>query len=476
MLLRAALVLALGVAGLAGAQEEGMPVLSSGIGPLSEAVERDPENLGLRLRLAMALLQPDMESAHPDVARRRLDQARSHLDFVLEQDPDARIPLRVRALECYGRGEYARAVALGRRHLDLVPVDPEISTRVVRALVELGRPEEAAEAFVDWVRSEGMRSFGEVLGMLRGLVGRATCREALGRKIDAAVAEEPGHVLLVLLKAAFLARQGHTMEAWSTFHRAERKGLCSLRTGARHPFAAQLLEGSIEPDAGPASYPGSDPEQLLGLVRKAPEHAGLALRLARTLDLDDKDDEALEWYARAFSLNPALWTAEYRRAELLMGLERFGKAARGYRRVLELVPEFPGARVRLARALVEQGELEAALEVLIPLAKSFEPGERMRAIYERMAAQEQDDGTGLDSALRTIEGAVAAEPSNPALRAHLVMALLVGGLKARARREALAMERAGIVGPDGAPHALLLEAFDRRASPDGGPEGSGDRG
>src|SRR6185503_18945083 len=82
--------------------------------------------------------------------------------------------------------------------------------------------------------------------------------------------------------------------------------------------------------------------------------------LANTLHAWDQWNVAHEAYQRAQALAPRAFTWHYLDAVVLQRLARHDEAATRLERALQLSPDYLPARVKLAEALVESGDLDRA--------------------------------------------------------------------------------------------------------------------
>jgi len=454
---RAMVLLLAGLFQVVPAQDVPEPVWSTKIADLRKAVEADPDNIGLRLRLARMLLKPDLESAHPDKARARLEEARKNFAIVLEKKPDSREALRARVVDTYANGDYESTLDAGRKYLDVVKVDADVTLYIIRSLLYLKRDQDACEEFVKWVRAGSIRSFGEAQGMIVLLLADRKRAGMLQSAFEKALKEDPDNINLLLYGAVFMAQVGRNMQAWTWLHEAEKRGLCGLATGHRHAFVRDLLERTLEPDEGAWSYPSTQVEELARCCKEVPDHAGLAMRVARVLDTSGRSAEALAWYRKVSESNPGLWSAWYRMGQLHAREKRFAEAAVCFEKTLAVQPGYELARLQLAHALIKSGKVEEGVKTFVPFAKSFPPERHTRRILEALKEQE----TGLQTLQPALETALRNDPDSPWLHAHLALVLHHGGRKTEARKEALLAERHGLVGPGGRAHPVLYEVFDK---------------
>ncbi|MAG55737.1 MAG: hypothetical protein CMJ83_05555 [Planctomycetes bacterium] len=421
---------------------------------LRGAVEKNPDNAGLRLRLSQALLRHDEETAHPDRAKARLDEAREQFRRVLDLNPKSVIPLRVMTMDSYRSRKLDEAIVMGNRLLAVAPSDSEITRTVLKALLRLRKIEDAAALCVSWLKGGHTPSFGAVQGFLSTLLLNKPFRNALGPKLEAAVKAAPQDVTLRLFLAIFYIESGRTESAWRAVHEAEALGLCETRSGSRHAFCRILASRSPEFESVPGTFDGADPEALARHRANHTKHAGLAMRHARLLDLGGRGDDAIATYAEVRKLNPGYWPAFYRSGQLLLEAGRPEDAAPLLDRARTLFPSSLPIRLAAADAWTQSGDSARAISLISEVAPHHDPGERSRELLKLLGGR-----NGLDSLVKSLRAHIAKDPSNPYPKAWLALALHGGSKVTEARKVALSAERAGLTGADGYPSSVLYDVF-----------------
>lgn len=452
---RLALLVILTVVGILPAQQIVGTYRLNDLDGLRNAVRQDPQNAGLRLRLAQALLRRGRELNHPDDQEAILREAQVQFESVLATDPKAQIPLRLMALDSYVTKRLEDVVRYGGRLLEIVPTDIQVSRRVLKALVRLGRTQEAVDFFAAWLRRGTVPSLGVLQGLISTLSMREEFRTGFEAAMEAALKERPRDVQLLLYQTIYFAEIGRMEKAWEVMHQAEALGLCDERGGERHRLVRSLKSKSVEHGANPVSYTGTDLAELDQAVARAPQHAGVILRRARVLDLAGRHEEALAGYAAALKLNPDLWPASYRR-ELLLEMGRAAEAVPDLDKALSLYPDLILVRLRAAEAHARAGQVETAVTLLVEDARANEPVSLGQAAIAALAAQ---GPAALGRLVAALEEAAGADPKNPYLSAYLAAVCTVTKDVAAARRHALDCERRGLAGPEAWPHRLLYQAF-----------------
>jgi tetratricopeptide (TPR) repeat protein len=184
-------------------------------------------------------------------------------------------------------------------------------------------------------------------------------------------------------------------------------------------------------------------------------------------------EQAIEFYEEALKLKPEFPEAEFQKANALVALKRFDEAEKSYRRAMELKPAWslPPAALGLLLASGKGRETEA--ETLLRRALTLEQknitalialGELRRhagnareaaalyaqattfkdsdaALWLARAAVEREAKLPAD-ALKSLDRAVALEPSNVEARLARADALIESGDKARAVEDLRALEEA----------------------------------
>ena len=186
----------------------------------------------------------------------------------------------------------------------------------------------------------------------------------------------------------YLAETGRMESAWRSIHEAEALGLCDTRTGARHAYPRVLQSRSPEFADTPGGTVGTDVDQLKRFHEGHPEHAGVAMRYARMLDLAGRRDEALSIYAKVCKLNSRYWPAPYRIGRLLLESGQHGEAAPWFAKAIQIHPLHLPGRILRAEALVLSGKVETAVELLVETAGDHEPGAQTREIIGLMAKRD----------------------------------------------------------------------------------------
>lgn len=120
------------------------------------------------------------------------------------------------------------------------------------------------------------------------------------------------------------------------------------------------------------SYPAAARAAISRAEREAsarPKDAGASGALGRVLHAWEQWDAAHEAYARAAALAPRAFDWVYLDASVLARLARHADAADRLRQALDISPDYAPARLKLAEALLEIGDLDRSRALFEALAK-----------------------------------------------------------------------------------------------------------
>src|SRR2546427_8504658 len=120
------------------------------------------------------------------------------------------------------------------------------------------------------------------------------------------------------------------------------------------------------------SYPSPTREAISRAYRDAvarPTDAATVGTLARTLHAWEQWSAAHDAYARAQALAPQVFEWQYLDALALQRLARYGDAISHLDQALRVSPDYLPARVTLAEALLESGDLERSARLFEPLRR-----------------------------------------------------------------------------------------------------------
>ncbi len=160
-------------------------------------------------------------------------------------------------------------------------------------------------------------------------------------------------------------------------------------------FSLSQASSSTLPPLVLDSFPPSARQVIEPAARAAAAHpadAGAVGAFGRALHAWEQWSSAHEAYARAAALAPRAFEWRYLDAVVLQRLARHADAATRLREALSLSPDYLPARVKLAEALLESGNLEASKTLFLALVD--EPAARPAAevgLGRIAAAQRQHD-------------------------------------------------------------------------------------
>ncbi len=163
---------------------------------------------------------------------------------------------------------------------------------------------------------------------------------------------------------------------------AARPGAALLILALLASAAAAQTAASPLPHLALDTYPSPMREAVAAAYRHAtarPTDAEAAGSLARLLHAWEQWDAAHDTYARAAALAPRVFDWPYLDACVLMRLTRHGEAAARLKEALAISPDYLPARVKLAEALFETGNLDASKELFEGLVR--EPASEPHALF-----------------------------------------------------------------------------------------------
>ena len=243
----------------------------------------------------------------------------------------------------------------------------------------------------------------------------------------------PGSILLLAILAAVPPAQ-------STLPPVPRLALETFPAAARDAVSKQYKEAAARP-----------------------ADAGAMGALGRTLHAWEQWDSAHQAYERAAALAPSDFDWTYLDAIVLQRLARYDAAASALRRALAARADYLPARLRLAEALLEAGDLAQSEQLFVPLTAiaATEPAAEV-GLGRISAARGRSE-----EAIRHFERALAVFPELGAAHYALARAYRAAGRTADAERAAAAHARYGARWPrldDPVLAAVTLLREDARAS------------
>lgn len=491
---------------------------------ISKALEAEPKNIGVRLRLVRAILEavPDAEIRQ---ARKLLETAHEQMQRIKELEPGFMYPYRVIGEVHFKKREWKDYLRTIDEYTALGRPDHEMRKMYVKSLLRLAsaggadadtRKKEAAEYVGQWLDSGMAPPFGTTLGALRAWLLDAEFRAELLAMFERRYTKDPKNLNLVISYAACLRALGRNESAWKLVHEAEKVGLCDAATGSRHQVA-YLLELECPEDEGPEFYNGVDRAEMKKLAEAHPENMSLSLRYAlllksraflhsraaqlnrRKLDLvlekrpdfPQKDKalaqirkdeaeakkfyaEALPWAEKVYEVNRRIEAVPLLLGDIHYRLGNHDKAIGYFEEGVKLLPDFVDLREGLALVYKDQKNWQKAAEQLLVVCKripltatdwDFAAKDSLlpkpKKTHEKMIVDLLDDPAGKKAVIDVFTKACTDDPKNPSIPTYLAMIHYFAGNKADAYKWMRDAERLGSVGDGGSEHALATEIAGR---------------
>lgn len=386
---------------------------------LTEALGKDPQNIGLRMRIVRRVLKLVEESTDISEGKRLLKIVSDQVDGIYKLEPDFIYVYRVLALQHYRRREYSEFMDVMAKYSKVADLDFEMKSTYVKNLLRMatdpdkpepGRKKEAALYVGDWFDSGAAPLFSDTLGTTAAWLFDVEFRDELLTIFKDRYEKEPENLNLAISYAACLYAIGRNERAWNLVHDAETRGLCDDVTGGRHALV-NLLQWQAPELETPQTYNGSDIEELTSLSQKFPKNASFLMRMALInkrkavaakrvaavlLERAEKykdDSERQEFVRRcreqsaegrkrtkeyyrtalenakaALELNPKIESIPLLLADIYANLDEKQKAVEFLRRSVEAVPFLSRLRVKLAELHVDLGQWnEAAKQMAVVL-------------------------------------------------------------------------------------------------------------
>lgn len=491
---------------------------------LREALAKEPDNIGLRMRIVRRLLEDWRDSTDPRGQRRLLKVVENELAEIRKLGPDFPYVYRVMALQHFRRGEYEDFLKDIAAYEKVAPLDYELRTLVVKSYMRLAirkenpQPErkiEAARYVGKWFEGGEAPVFGVTLGAVATWLIDPSFRDELIRLFEDRYKTNPKNINLIISYAACLTNLGRNESAWDLIHAGEKVGLADFQTGGRHPVVNLLkMECPEQPTA--ETYDGFDVKELERLGKEYPENCSLAFRTAmnykikavaaeritvlieqrikqilekkpgtdvskneaRKKEWQDRVDEfyrkALPPAERAYRLNPTQEAITLLLGDIYSRLGKEKDAVRCFEETLQKVPFYSQLRERLAESYRKDGRLEDMARELIEVCKVVsvrpetwkkdEPGSLLPVPtlhLEKFIREQLDDAAARNVLLAAFEKAAKETPKNPNLKTFLAMMYFFAGNKEKANYWMREAERQGICGEAGAEHLLATEIYSR---------------
>jgi len=306
-------------------------------------------------------------------------------------------------------GLVEEALSRFEQALESAPGNPEAIEAVGRALLNLGRLEEAEASFLDALEIDP-----EWVAPRMGLALVALGRDEpfkIVHHLERAIEADPGYPESYVELGRYYGYMGEPALAKATFERW---------TG-RHPEDADMLI-----NAGLTLFDASDFAEAYAFFEKAVEAAteeeqrsGALTFRANALDMLGRYDEAVVAYEEVIAETPEWWEAHANLGICHARNGRMERAEAAFRRGLEDCPGSPEIRDELAAHLLAQGgDLQEALKLSEEaVALGRDEIRHLITLGEVKLALEDDEG-----AAEAYRAVLALDPENP--DAHLELGIL----------------------------------------------------
>jgi len=306
-------------------------------------------------------------------------------------------------------GLVEEALSRFEQALESAPGNPEAIEAVGRALLNLGRLEEAEASFLDALEIDP-----EWVAPRMGLALVALGRDEpfkIVHHLERAIEADPGYPESYVELGRYYGYMGEPALAKATFERW---------TG-RHPEDADMLI-----NAGLTLFDASDFAEAYAFFEKAVEAAteeeqrsGALTFRANALDMLGRYDEAVVAYEEVIAETPEWWEAHANLGICHARNGRMERAEAAFRRGLEDCPGSPEIRDELAAHLLAQGgDLQEALKLSEEaVALGRDEIRHLVTLGEVKLALEDDEG-----AAEAYRAVLALDPENP--DAHLELGIL----------------------------------------------------
>jgi tetratricopeptide (TPR) repeat protein len=293
--------------------------------------------------------------------------------------------------------------------LESAPGNPEAIEAVGRALLNLGRLEEAEASFLDALEIDP-----EWVAPRMGLALVALGRDEpfkIVHHLERAIEADPGYPESYVELGRYYGYMGEPALAKATFE----------RWTVRHPEDADMLI-----NAGLTLFDASDFAEAYAFFEKAVEAAteeeqrsGALTFRANALDMLGRYDEAVVAYEEVIAETPEWWEAHANLGICHARNGRMERAEAAFRRGLADCPGSPEIRDELAAHLLAQGgDLQEALKLSEEaVALGRDEIRHLITLGEVKLALEDDEG-----AAESYRAVLALDPENP--DAHLELGIL----------------------------------------------------
>ncbi len=326
---------------------------------------------------------------------------------------EAAAPLRARVHLALGRyQELYDQLESG----DIRLPEPHSSTFRGQALLGLGRPQEALEAFQAALASDP-RAGDARLGAAEAKAAAGDITAALADLAEIAP-DDPQVAGSWLVRGRLLLHQGRPAEADAAFGEA----LARARGSLTEPQQLQALAGQVESRLALGQVDGAG-EALGVMSRRAPNAIAVRILKARlAMTRQDFDAAVLELQDLA-SRQPDYMPARFLLGSALLAQGRLNQAELHLAAVVRAHPDNLAARKNLAEVRLRGNRPEQAIEALTPALQGTVSDPRAEAL---MSAAQLAAGAD-PSAVSRLESSVARNPGDRSARLDLATVYLAAG-------------------------------------------------
>ena len=276
------------------------------------------------------------------IQERRYSDAEELARNLTNRDGDNAFGWKVLAVALACQGRTLESLDPMQRAIRLLPGDAEAHLNLGKAFRDLGRPEQAEEAYrtAIGIKPEYVEAHYN-LGAVLKVLGRP---EQAAEAYRAAVRYRPDYAEAYSNLGNLLRDLGRQGEAEQAFRTAIR---------IKPDFAsAHYNLGNVLTDRG---LPEQAQEAYRAAIRCQPEYARAYLNLGNTLAGLLRPEQAEEAYRAAIRIEPDFAEAHSNLGNTLHGLGRTEEAEEAYRSAIRIAPEYARAHYNLGIALRELG-------------------------------------------------------------------------------------------------------------------------
>jgi tetratricopeptide (TPR) repeat protein len=410
---------------------------------LNEVLTENPrDNSALMLRASVAIEKGELLAAITD------------LRSVIRDQPEAANALAMLARAHARNNEPDLAIESFRRAVTADAANNALRIEFARYLQQHSSAQEAEQLLAAAINAKTADlATLELMFQLRLGAGKV---DAAAQTAEQAIAAQPENALGYYLR-------GQAYEAAGSLQEAHEHYAMSLE---RSPRGAEPLSAIVRLEAATGRLAAAK-DRLTQTTAQFPDHAVARSLLAEVQVAERDPDSALANLSAAISTSPGWWVPYRTKATILKAKGDLGAALAVYEQGMHATRDAPVLGIEYAALLEQLGEAERAIEVYESLYSANPTSEVIANNYAMMLSTYRSDKASLDRAYELVRGfrntqvpayldtygwvrfkqgnldeaitylrrAVAAAPSNAAIRYHLGKALLENGEIAGARAE-----------------------------------------